>query len=73
MAEEIGVPFVFVQARTYTGNGKQRILNMMDFYRNVKKVASEYAAKHGKPDIIYASTVHPLTLVAGIHLASDSE
>ena len=68
-ADEIGVTFVFVKARTYTGNGKQRILNMVDFYRNVKKAAKEYAAKHGKPDVIYASSVHPLTLVAGIRLA----
>lgn len=68
-AEEIGVPFVFVKARTYTGNGKQRVLNMLDFYCNVKKVAKEYAAKYRKPDVIYASSVHPLTLVAGIQLA----
>lgn len=68
-AEEIGVPWVFVKARTYTGNGKQRILNMVDFYLNVKKTAREYAAEHGKPDVIYASSVHPLTLVAGLRLA----
>lgn len=68
-AEEIGVPFVFVKARAYTGNGKQRVLNMLDFYRNVKKTAKEYAVKYGKPDVIYASSVHPLTLVAGIRLA----
>lgn len=69
MAEEIGVPFVFVKARSYTGNGKQRVFNMMDFYRNVKKAAKEYAEKRGKPDIIYASSVHPLTLLAGLQLA----
>lgn len=69
MAEELGVPFVFVAARSYVGNGKQRILNMADFYSNVKKAAKEYAAKNGKPDIIYASSVHPLTLVAGLQLA----
>lgn len=69
MAEEIGVPFVFVKARTYTGNGKQRVLNMLDFYRNVQKAAREYAARNGAPDVIYASSVHPLTLVAGIRLA----
>lgn len=68
-AEEIGVPFVFVNARSYVGNGKRRVLNMIDFYFNVKKAAKEYAAKNGKPDIIYASSVHPLTLVAGIQLA----
>lgn len=69
LAEEIGVPFVCVKARAYTGNGKQRIFNMLDFYFNVKKAAKEYAAKNGKPDVIYASSVHPLTLVAGIQLA----
>lgn len=68
-AEDIGVPFVFIRARAYIGNGKQRVLNMIDFYRNVKKTAKEYAKKHGKPDVIYASSVHPLTLVAGIQVA----
>ena len=69
MAEEISTPFVFVKARAYVGNGKQRVLNMVDFYRNVKKAAKEYAKEHGKPDVILASSVHPLTLVAGIQLA----
>lgn len=70
-AEEIETPFVYVDARTYTGNGKQRILNMVDFYRNVKKAAKEYADIHGKPDVIYASSVHPLTLIAGLRLAKN--
>ena len=68
-AEDIGVPFVFVKGRTYTGSGKQRVLNMVDFYRNVRQAAREYAAQYGAPDIIYASSVHPLTLVAGIQTA----
>lgn len=69
MAEEIDVPFVFVRSRPYVGNGKARILNMVDFYRNTLKAADEIAERFGKPDIIYASSVHPLTLVAGIKLA----
>ncbi len=69
IAEEIETPYIYVKARLYSGNGKDRVLNMIDFYRNVKKAAIEYAAIHGKPDIIYASSVHPLTLVAGIQLA----
>lgn len=68
-AEEIHTPFVYVKARKYKGNGKQRVLNMIDFYRNVKNTAVEYADKFGKPDIILASSVHPLTMVAGIQLA----
>lgn len=68
-AEEIDVPFVYVTARSYVNNGKQRVLNMLDFYRNVKKVAKEYAAENGVPDVIFASSAHPLTLVAGLQLA----
>ncbi len=68
-AEEIGTPFIYVKARAYQGNGKSRVLNMIDFYRNVKKAAREYAQSHGKPDVIFASSVHPLTLVAGLQLA----
>lgn len=69
VAEEIETPFIFVRGRTYTGNGKRRVLNMVDFYRNVQTAAVEYAAAHGAPDVVYASSVHPLTLVAGIRLA----
>lgn len=69
VAKEIETPFVFVKVRPYSGNGKERILNMIDFYRNVKKAAVKYAQKYGKPDIIIASSVHPLTVVAGIQIA----
>ncbi len=68
-AEEIDVPFVFVKSRPYTGNGKARIMNMADFYRNVIKASKRLAAEFGKPDIIYASSVHPLTLAAGLKIA----
>lgn len=68
-AEDICTPFIYVKARKYKGNGKLRVLNMLDFYINVKKAAKQYAEKNGKPDIIIASSVHPLTMVAGIQLA----
>ena len=69
IAEDIDVPFVFVQSKTYGSNGIGRIENMFDFYKKVQKAGKQYAKGHGKPDIIYASSVHPLTLVAGIKLA----
>ena len=69
VAEEIQVPFVAVKSSLYKGNGKARVLNMIRFYRNVQKAAKEYAKTHAKPDVIYASSVHPLTLIAGIKLA----
>ena len=68
-AEEISTPFIFVESSLYDGNGKERIKNMFNFFKNVKIAAKEYADRFGKPDIILASSVHPLTMVAGIQLA----
>lgn len=64
-----GFPFVYVKTPDYAGNGKQRIKNMFAFYKNLFSVSKVYAKEHGKPDVIIASSVHPLTLVAGIKIA----
>lgn len=64
-----GIPFVFVKTTTALGNGFDRIRNMMQFYRNLFSVAKAYAKENGKPDFIVASSVHPLTMVAGIQIA----
>lgn len=60
------IPVVVVKTRKYKGNGKERIFNMLDFYFNVQKAAKIIKKQFGKPEIIYASSVHPLTLVAAI-------
>ncbi len=67
--EDNHIPYLFVSAREYVGNGKQRIFNMWEFFQNVQKCAKEYVKTHERPDVIYASSVHPLTLWAGIRLA----
>ncbi|MFP3323540.1 glycosyltransferase family 4 protein [Planococcus sp. SIMBA_160] len=64
-----GIPFVFVKTSHYQANGLDRIKNMISFYKNLFSTTKEYADKYGKPDIILASSVHPLTLVAGIKIA----
>ena len=64
-----GIPYVFVKSPIYNTNGLDRIKNMIAFYRNLFPVAKDYTQTNGKPDIILASSVHPLTLVAGIKLA----
>lgn len=64
-----GVPFVYVRTTPYTDNGMDRVKNMLTFYSRVKKVAKILAKKYGNPDIIYASSPHPLTVIAGIKLA----
>ncbi len=63
------IPFVFVKTVNYSGNGIQRINNMLMFAWNLFSIAKEYSRNFGKPDVILASSVHPLTLVAGIKIA----
>lgn len=63
------ISFVFVKTPYYKGNDKKRIFNMISFYQNLFPVAKKYAKTYGKPDIILASSVHPLTLVAGVKIA----
>lgn len=63
------ITFVIIKTPGYVGNAKKRLQNMMAFYENLFPVAREYAKKNGKPDVILASSVHPLTLIAGIKIA----
>lgn len=67
--EAEGVRFVFVKTTVSKGNGIDRIKNMGLFYKNLFPATRAYARKYGKPDIIIASSVHPLTMVAGIQIA----
>lgn len=64
-----GIPFVFVKTSPASGNGLDRIKNMVLFYKNLIPVAKKIAKTYGKPDLIIASSVHPLTMVAGIKVA----
>lgn len=71
--EKIGldnVPYIFIKTRKYIGNGRSRILNMIDFAKRLGKVLDLEAKKNGLPDVVLASSVHPLTLVAGILFAN---
>lgn len=63
------IPFVFVRTIRALGNGFDRIKNMGLFYLNLFSVAKDYAKLNGKPNVIIASSVHPLTMVAGIKIA----
>ena len=62
-------PFVFVKTTPGVGNGIKRIKNMFLFYKNLFPVSKEYAKINNKPDVIIASSVHPLTMIAGIKIA----
>ena len=63
------IPFVFVKTLSSKGNGIDRIRNMGLFYKNLFPATKVYTKKHGKPDVIVASSVHPLTMIAGIKIA----
>ena len=64
-----GIPFVVIRSTHYKGNGISRVGNMALFAANLISSAKEYARITGAPDVIYASSVHPLTVFAGEHLA----
>lgn len=59
------VLFIFVRASNYKGNGADRIKNMLQYSTRILKVSKNFA----KPDIIYASSPHPLTWLAGYKLS----
>ena len=63
------IPFVFVKTVPALGNGIDRVKNMVLFYKNIFSVAKEYSKQTKKPDVIVASSVHPLTMLAGIQIA----
>lgn len=63
-----GIPFLFFKTRPYENNGAARVANMWDFYHGLMKHYYEITRKIWKPDVILASSVHPLTLVAGIRI-----
>lgn len=65
--ESNGVPFIFIRARNYIGNGKARVLNMLDYTIGLLSVSKKIDTD--KPDLIYASSVHPLTWISGYLLA----
>lgn len=68
-AEEIRTPFVFIAGKVYQGNGIGRVRNILEFYRNVLKSCRQIADKYGKPDVVLASSIHPLAPAAGIRIA----
>jgi len=63
-----GITYIAIKTRSYEKNSKHRILNMIDFYLGLQKYV-KLNKNLERPDIIYASSVHPLTLLAGIKIA----
>jgi glycosyltransferase involved in cell wall biosynthesis len=60
-----GVPVTFIKCRNYKGNGKDRVLNILDYFFGVMKVTKKLTP----PDIVYSSSPHPLNWLAGEKIA----
>lgn len=63
------VPYVYVRTPGYKNSGKDRMINMYLFYHRLFAVSKAYAKQNGKPDVIIASSPHPLTMIAGLRIA----
>lgn len=67
--EHSEVPFIFVKTPSSAKNTKARVKNMLSFYMNLFKTVKKYSSQENRPDIIVASSPHPLTMLAGIQIA----
>lgn len=69
MREEMNgrVPFCWLRAPTYTGNGARRLANMLVFAAHV--VLSPALCRRTQPDAVIGSSVHPFAAWAGLRLA----
>jgi glycosyltransferase involved in cell wall biosynthesis len=63
------IPFVFVNTPSSANNGLNRVINMFVFYKNLFKTVKNFTKNSEKPDLIIASSPHPLTMIAGLKIA----
>ena len=64
-----GVNYVHIKTGQYKGNGIKRIMNMLHFYINTKRIKNKLLKEIGKPDIIYASSPMPTSALLGVNIA----
>jgi len=63
------IPFVFVKTPSSAKSTLARVKNMVTYYKNLFSVSKKYSKENGKPDLIIASSPHPLAMIAGIKIA----
>lgn len=63
------VPYHFIEAPTYSGNGMQRLLNMFGFSAKLFTQARTLVAAYGRPRMIIASSPHPYAFPPAYTLA----
>ncbi len=60
-----GVEYIFVKTSTYNNSDKKRVLNILEYYLRVPSVVKKF----GVPDLVLASSPHPLTWMAARRIA----
>lgn len=61
-----GINYIYLKTGNYKTNGLDRIINMVQYTLGLFKVTKHF----DRPDVIVASSVHPLACVAGIKIAN---
>lgn len=54
-----GIRFIWIPTRAYSGNGKSRALNMLDYAKQIKNLPRFLNGE--KPDVVYGSSPHLFT------------
>ena len=67
--EYLDVSFVFVKTPSSAKNTLARVKNIIAYYKNLQRITKRYSRQFGKPDLIIASSPHPLSMVAGIRVS----
>lgn len=68
-----GITYVYLHtAPAYHGVSIQRILNMMDYCRLMRKYEEVFFRKFGKPDVVIGSSVHPFAWESAWRVAKKS-
>ena len=65
VAKEEGVNYVYIRCRQYKGNGKERVMNLLEFAARLPKVCRHFR----KPDAIVATSFDPISCYCGIRMA----
>ena len=59
-----GVDYVLIKCQQYSGNGIQRILNMLEFAIKLSGICSKFE----KPDVIISTSMTPMACAAGLRI-----
>lgn len=68
-----GITYVLLRTTpAYHGISIQRILNMMDYCRLMKKYEKNFYERFGKPDMVIGSSVHPFAWESAYRIAKQN-